>query len=278
MHEIRIQGDACARTFTFPAAWDEITPEQLRIIACVLAATSENGVIRPLLLEQLAAIPPEWMALIEAEDVTFFEPPSRPAYSFEPPTPGKAVLLPQLDWCFQQPVNSKSLLPKFTLEGTEWEGPEDRLFNFTLARFAYCDSILSALASNPDEKLINGLVAALYAPKGYQWENIPHEIKENDLRAKRIAALPQETKLAAILNYRALRGHLAKTYWRVFEGGDDEPLDAGLFGTIYDVCASGIFGDMDGTEQQPLFRVMGYMQHQLQKDERQEQKLKSTKH
>lgn len=163
-------------------------------------------------------------------------------------------------------------MPSITVDGEQWDGPEDRLFNFTLSRFAYADSVLSALANNKDEEqaeiLINNLIASLYVPHGYQWDTVPLEMKANDQRAKRVASIPQNDKLAAILNYRALRGNLVKTYWRVFDGGNEEPYQAGLFGTIYDVCASGIFGDIDNTEKQLLFRVMGYMQHKLEQDER----------
>lgn len=284
MHTITIFGEPLPdgtpnrREFQLPGSWEELTTDQLGHIARILTLTGENAVLRFLLLEQLAGIPPEWMAFVEAADVMFPKTSDSSAPFAAEPGPAYSIL-PCLDWCFAPPVSRKSHLPSLTIDGLAWEGPEDRLFNFTLSRFAHVDSLLSALAANQDEAhaetLINNLIAALYVPAGYQWTTIPVELKATDARAQCVASIPQNDKLAAILNYRALRGHLAKTYWRVFEGGDEEPFQAGLFGTIYDVCASGIFGDIDNTEKQSLFRVMGYMQHQLEKDERNAKRLQT---
>lgn len=276
MHTITIYGDPhpdgtpMPMDFTFPGDWGEITREQLPLIAKMLTITEEKTASRLLLLQALAGIPDEQMALVDAESVTFqveLPPGDNP---FDQRKRYEWRLLPQLDWCFGQPAYRASLIPELTIGDTTWSGPDDRLGCFTLARFAFCDSMLAALAHAPDEGYIDKLLGALYQPKGSAWTN--ERIEEY---AQRLQPLPPLDKLAAILNYRALRGQLTKVYWRVFEGGDDEPMESGLFGMIYDVCASGLFGDYAATKEQPLRDVMGYMQHQLEKDERTEARMKA---
>lgn len=277
MHTVTIFSDAALglpitrAEFTFPSGWDEVTVDHLLAIARVLSKTSDPIISRFLLLHELAGVPVHATDNFRADDV-FRAFPERiaPDNPLDERTTIRWKPIPQLDWCYTQPVFRKSLFPSFRHDGTGWAGPADRLENFTVSRFAFADSLLAAAAgANGGEQLLDQLLAAIYQPAGRPWSN-----EAIEPCAGRLASLPAETKLLAVMNYRGLRGFLPSMFPRVFSGSD-EPLDSGLFGMIYDVSTSGVFGDIDKTEQQPLLRVLAYLDHQIEKDQREARQLES---
>ncbi len=273
MHTITIYADDGPVEYQYPGAWDEVTAEQLPKLAHVLSITDEPATIRFFLLQKLAGIPPEHMALVDAPSVTVQQTREVPDGPFGVTEQTAWHLLPSLDWCFAQPVNRNSLLPAFTHHDKTWHGPTDQMANVTLSQFAWADELLNAVHGNPDEALINKFLGALYTPEGSTFSN--DAIPAN---ADALADLPAITKLSAILNYRALRGYLSTTFKRVFAGGEDgeKPLESGLFGVIYDVTASAVFGDIDKAEARPVMQVLHYMEHQIEKDQREAERLKAA--
>ena len=284
MHTITIYVEDSSGTqlrpveYQYPGEWSEITPEQFKEVAQILALTASANdaqdttvaktTSRVLLLQRLAQIPPEHIALVDADSVTVRTSRLVDDGVHEPREEFSWSILPSLDWCFSQPIMRTSMLPAFDHDGTTWTGPADFMSNISFQQFAFADELLAALAQNPDDALLDKFLAALYHPQGRDWSNL-----EIEPLALRLSSLTAITKVSAVLNYRALRGFIAEKFPHVFTSSDEQPLQSGLFGVIYDVTASGVFGDIDKTEKRPLLQVLGYMEHMSEKDQREAQRI-----
>lgn len=265
MHHVELydkpaaDGSPVKHTFQLPGGWDELQPDHLQKVAVIQATVQDPAAQRFLLLEALAGIPPELMArLPDADDLTY---QGKDIGGYDVP-----ILLPWLDWAFEEPAYEFSLLPELKVKDLQFRGPDSRLDRWEANQFAYTDLLLRQYGESGKVEDLDRLLGCMYQPHYASWTNEP--IEEY---AERLATTPLPTKLAAILNYRALRGYVASQYPRVFGGGGgEEPMSQGFFGTLYDVAADGVFGDLRRVERTRLHDVLGYLEHKMEQAERAE--------
>ena len=80
--------------------------------------------------------------------------------------------------------------------------------------------------------------------------------------------LPLEIKLAAVLNYRALRASLPDRYPNVFDQNKQDAnagTTLGLQGVMFDVAATGVLGDFKNVEYTLMHDVLSFIEHNAQK-------------
>lgn len=269
-------GKPTAHEFRFPGSWDEAKPDHLLAIAKAQLTGKNPTRIKFNLLRELAGIPRTLMARMPAaSDLTYEVDTTDRSGPWRPKITSEWRLLPQLDWAFKPAVYEKSLLPAVTLAEISWTGPDDGFERMPLIQWVWCTELLRTFrnCTDPTEQVdaLHNLLGALYQPAHCTWSNEPIE----EYGAK-LAALPVEVKLAAVLNYEAIHSTLPLRYARVFNptDGGDAPSPEGLFGLAYDAAKTGAFGDYEKVEYQPLHRVLGYMEHNLFSDAQQAARAK----
>lgn len=238
MHSITLIGPKGEEyNYSFAADWNELDALQAGEVAAHLLAGLPDPVLRFELLRLLAGIPKDIFRRSFHEDMVTIDQKDQ------------AVLLPQLDWLFTDPVLDVSLLPEVVVGKQRYTGPSSALGNFTVLQLSFADICFSAVGAQDSPEAIDNLMGALYYPDGTAWNN--EHIEE---RGKQLAELPAKTKLTAWLNYRGLRNTLPLRYPRTFsgkEGSDDFGIDGLLEG-----LAGAKFGRADQVGGQPLHPVL----------------------
>lgn len=251
-------------TYTFPGAWGECTVEQLGLIAALMSTGLQQAKedeladthVRIALLQQLSGMDNATFGRIEPGDLLGLRPDNMGVE--------RVALLPQLDWALADPIFEQSIVPELVVDGSKWLGPRDRLANFSLTRWGFCDKLTAVLAKSPSESALNNLLAALYHPENEKWTN-----EGLVQRGELLAGLPARTKLAAVMNYRGLRAALAQRYPKCFRGGGEED-PRGLQGMV--VRLAGVkFGTVPETYQANLHDVLVHVEQQTDDVERAKQ-------
>lgn len=286
MHSITLFAAEQSMEFTFPAQWDQVQPQHLLAIARAQLAHAmlpkDDGLERTLahmhlrkeLLKDLAGIPDAFIqAIVDVEELLFEVDTTDYHTGYQPIPKSEWRLLPQLDWCLQAPEYHSSLLPVVEFNGTTWVGPDDHFDSMTLLQWSWAANLNRSFKELEGEERVDYFhrhLACLYTPKGTAWSNLSIE-----QHAIQIAMWPEDTKLAALLNYEAIQSTLPKLYPRVYDpNGEAAQSPLGVFGMAYDVAKSGVFGAKKAAEQERIHEVLGYMEHTLFQDEEAEKRAK----
>jgi hypothetical protein len=290
MHQLTLLCNGARHDLQFPSKWEEVKPEQLIPIALAQVMMGalkdeEKGTphdlslravhIRKELLRELANVPALFMDAMEIDDLRFEVDTTDYHTGFKPILKKEWRLLPQLDWAFAPPEYDISLLPTIELDGTTWQGPDDRFDTMTLNQWLWAAQTNRAYKSMEGHERIEQFhlhLACLYTPEGTPWSNMHLE-----QHAKQLRALPEDVKLAALLNYEAIQATLPRLYPRVYDpSGEAGQSPMGVFGMAYDVAKSGVFGTKQEVEKVRAHEALGYMEHTLYQDELAERKAKKN--
>lgn len=211
--------------YPFPGAWHECTIGQLATIAALTSAPRPpaedaqateraEAHLRLALLRELSAMPVKAFTALEPTDLL--------TVVLDDIGAERITLLPQLDWCMAPPCYAKSMLPTVAvrkgIRRIRYQGPTDKLGRFTLLQWGFCDRLLGEVLSTGSDEAMNNFLGALYHEEGRPWCN-----QRIEARGAVLAHLDDRTKLAAVLNYQALRADLATSYPRAFRGGKADP-------------------------------------------------------
>lgn len=267
MHTVDIHFGPHHRTYALPGGWHEVTTTTLPALAAIVGTATDETLARIALFQALTGVPDSVILhprLVEELVMPRAEDPSKPLQ--EP-----FGLLPQLDWAFTEPAYRDSLLPTLHHNGVDYTGPSNGLDGWVLNRWCFVYTCLRNYqeAKEPAERrsALNLFMGALYQPAGEPWGN-----EHIERHAEALATVDPTTKAAALLNYQAIHRHLTTSYRRVFSPANpgDEASPLGVFGTVYDVAKSGVFGDIQRTEASDLHKVLGYLEHSLHQQIQQE--------
>lgn len=273
MHTIEVFGcderdPKAGRSYTFPGAWGECTLAQLGTTAALASVPvdDEDPLRRDVmdahrrlrLLHELTGMADAVFTRIDTADLL--------ALRVDEAGAERVAFLPSLDWCFETPVLEKSLVPTLTVNGRMWTGPTDRLGRMTLLQWGFCDLLLGRMAQAPSAEALNHVLGALYHEAATPWT---HEHIE--ARGEQLAGLDDRTKLAALVNYRGLRGWLQKKYRRCFRAGKADP--HGLNGMVVRL-AGPKFGRVDEVRAANLHDVFIHVEQSLQDKEEMENRQK----
>jgi len=302
MHEVLIKAEQDL-VLSMPSCWEELTAAQVPavIVARTLAWQAEHkawvdapapkgqekppfilrGIdagLRLALFRELTGLPKGIAThLPPAGDLTFAR------YDY-----GETVwtCIPQLDWVFTEPVRNASLLPSITIDSAVWNGPSDKLNNFSSERWMYADSLLSRYHANTtpdtqDRDLLN-LLAVLYQPAA-QVRTTPDHTEEWYFSARRIeehaaslAGMPMDLRYTALFNYSALRNAIPRQYQRVFSGSDGQSPPSGIFSIGHQAAKTGVFGTLDGVHERRMHDLLLFMEDQLFEQEREAERAKAA--
>lgn len=260
MHTLEVIGRK--RPYRFPGAWKECSIAQLGTIAALTsvrppaealeeAKQYHEAHLRLRLLHELTGMEDDVFARIATEDLIGIRSDELGI--------ANAAFLPELDWCLQEPMWYESLLPEVTVRRVKYAGPTDRLGRFSLLQWGFCDALLQNLANSGQAKDLHLLLGALYHKQGTTWSNTTIE-----QRADVLAMLDDRTKLAMVLNYRALRAWLAAKYWRCFKGGKAD--EHGIQGMIVRM-AGPKFGTVEQTRHADLHDVLVHVEQLIEQEE-----------
>jgi hypothetical protein len=263
MHTVELIGnDKKERKYTLPSAWDECSVAQLGAIAAITSVTVPMGLdagqaeqmeahLRLQLFHHLLGMTDAEFAAIDVGDLL--------SVKYDDLGVAHVALLPWVDWCLAEPLFHQSLVPHVTVKGVLYEGPRNMLSRWPVAQWIFADANLRMLADTGDAKHLDNLLGCLYAPANAQWHN-----DDIETYGAALSALDDRTKLAAVLNYRGLRGWLAAKYWRAFKGGKEDP--HGPEGMVVRL-AGPKFGDVEEVWYKPLSSVMVHVEQSLLEQE-----------
>ena len=260
MHSLEVIGQAHA--YRFPGEWKECSVAQLGTIAALTSVRPpaearpdvqeyHEAHLRLCLLRQLTGMPDDVFGRIATEDLIGIRSDELGI--------AHAAFLPELDWCLAEPLWSESMLPTVVVRKATYQGPTDRLGRFSVLQWGFCDALLQNLANTGNAKDLHLLLGALYHKEGTTWSN-----KTIEQRADVLAQLDDRTKLAMVLNYRALRAWLAAKYWRCFKGGKADA--HGVQGMIVRM-AGPKFGTVEQTRHADLHDVLIHVEQSIEQDE-----------
>jgi hypothetical protein len=115
-----------------------------------------------------------------------------------------------------EPKAEKSLLPTITINGTVYNGPQAGFTGITLEQMATTEVLMDSYCEDPNEELLNRMVAALYYPYALNEQEII--ATEFDKLTQEVAALDLSVRYAAYLNYRSLRNVVPERCNHLFGG------------------------------------------------------------
>lgn len=273
MHTMEVFGtDArdprVARTYVYPARWEECTPAQLGTVAALASVPIEHedprqrdmldAHLRLRLLHELTGMADAVFCRIEPTDLLDVR--------IDEVGAERIAFLPSLDWCVSEPLFDKSLVPTLEVAGRTWIGPNDRLGRMSLLQWGFADALLTRLSQKPSAEALNTVLAALYHPAGTVWDN-----NRIETHATELAELEDRVKLAAVVNYRGLRAWLSQKYRRCFRRGESDP--HGLNGMV--VRLAGIkFGTVDQVRTANLHDVMIHVEQSIRDQEEEKNRSK----
>lgn len=248
-------GKPVSHAYTYPGAWHEVERKHLTALAVILEAPGTEAEARLALLKTLTGVSNEQIARMPAVEAFFLGD----------------QLLPSLNWCFTEPrfdvpeerIRAISRMATIQHADMDWCGPGDDLMNMVFGQFAMTDNLLGVFNATKQHTDLDNALGSLYQPAHCTWSKEP--IEEY---ATKLSTLPLEVKLAALLNYRALRAMLPAIYPNVFdqhkkEAGQGTTL--GLQGVMLDVAATGVLGNFWEVESAPLHDVLSFIEHNAQK-------------
>lgn len=255
-------GKPRAYEFTFPGAWEELTPMQLGQMVLLRSSGVHESAIRYRMLRTLASIPKRLFHRMNMGDVM----------EFVPGNGGQVHVVKELNYLFTDPVFEKSLVPEFKLASSRsvagirvggsvrWQGPKNQLKNFTVLQFAMADHCLQVLQTSKTTESLNNFLGATYLPEvlvkdkdGERLEVQKWDSKGIEPRGLELSVLPLHLKLAAVFNYQAVRAALPLRFPHTFgkRKGDDPMPDFGIDGLIEGI-AGDKFGTVDVAGDKPL--------------------------
>jgi len=267
VHRIEIHFGTEHRTYALPGAWDEVTTTTLPAVAAIVGTTTDETLARIALFQALTGVPDAVILHPHLVEELVMPRPEDPRKPLQEPV----GLLPQLDWAFTEPAYRNSLLPTLHHNGIDYAGPSNGLDGWILNRWCFVYTCLRNYQEAKDaaerRTTLNLFLGALYQPADQPWSN-----EHIERHAEALATLDPAIKAAALLNYQAIHRQLTSSYHRVFAPANpgDEASPLGVFGTVYDVAKSGVFGDIQRTEGSDLHKVMGYLEHSLHQQNQQE--------
>lgn len=252
------------RHYSYPSTWSECSVAQLGAVAALTSVAIEPDAddetrqraeahVRLRLLHELTGMsdavfsnirPDELLSVISDSD------------GYE-----RVALLPSLDWCMQEPAFDKSLVPEVVVQKVRYQGPTDRLAQYTVRQWGFCDLLMGKLVQTGNAKDLHNLLGALYHPMGSTWNN-----KDIEARGAELAKLDDRTKLAAVVNYRGLRTWMAQKYRAAHRGGKADP--HGLPGMVVRL-AGPKFGTVEQTWEADIHMVLVHVEQSIEEAQRQ---------
>jgi len=272
MHHLEVFGwnpkdPAEGRIYSYPAAWAECTVLQLGTVAALTSAKPDlqsaeiqelppaeqarmaemgEAHLRLHLLRELTGMAGQVFEQIDVSDLLSLRPDDLGVE--------RVAFLPSLDWCMVEPIYDKSLVPELVVGKRRFAGPNERLARMTVLQWGFADTLMGVFVKSGQVQDLNMVLGALYHDHGTPWNS---ELEE---RAEVLATVDDRTKLAAILNYRALRSWLAKRYPRSHRGGKADP--HGVQGMIVELGGPK-FGTVDQVRSADLHDVMIHCEKSL---------------
>lgn len=236
--------------FTFPGAWNELTPMQLGQVVLLRSSGVHETAVRYRMLRLLAGIPKRLFERMAMGDVM----------EFVPGNGGHVYVVKELNYLFTDPVFEQSLVPEFKLSNhrrlggvrlpgsVRWQGPKNQLKNFSVIQFAMADHCFTVLQSSKTPEALHNFLGCTYHPDGEAWTRDGIE-----QRGRALSVLPLHLKLAAVFNYQAVRAALPLRFPKTFgKRKDDEVFpDFGIDGLIEGIAGEK-FGTVDVAGDKPL--------------------------
>jgi len=250
MHTVQIG----TRVKPVAASWDELSPKQLLALMPVVYGLYPNQTAQRLrVLPLLLGITPTFLLKLTAVQV---------------------VEISWLaDFVLDEPCTlTAQLLPVLSRKWYEHDlyGPTAGLDNLTFLEFVFADSYFVAHCRAPEAGWLDKLLAVLYRPERRRYRPTApdyggdrrQDFNENllELNEKRVASLPEATKLAVLTFYRGCRHALEQAYPLVFAEAGEQPASTGGWDQVLREMSGQAFGDFASTGRQLLHQLLAKMQ------------------
>ncbi|WP_375435098.1 hypothetical protein [uncultured Hymenobacter sp.] len=237
------------------STWNELTRAQLLDLLRVLYGPA-NQLPQPLrLLSVLSGVPlPQLLAL-------------------------PAVVVTQLyaltKWTSSEEHHlTAQLLPEVRLQRSQrYAGPKSSLKNLLFGEFIFADTYFRAWATHRSAAALDLFVATLYrppvpglGPSDARWQGDrrePFNEHRTEYFAAKLAALPDDQKLAITTWYRGCRAQLEKEFPEIFAVHEEETTgkkEGGDWGQVLRKLSGGAFGPLEQTARQHARTVLAEMQ------------------
>ena len=188
--------------------WAELTPEQFVQVIALQLATPANPTDKEKEIFYIGLLR------------IFFQLPKEVFYQLPVMDSIYAEYFHKAMYFLTEPKAEKSLLPTITINGNIYSGPQAHFTGITLEQMATTEVLMDSYCEQPDEELLNRMVAALYYPYNQQEKEMLGA--ELDKLTDGVAALDFPIRYAAYINYRSLRNVVPARCRHLFgDGGAD---------------------------------------------------------
>jgi hypothetical protein len=234
MHTITISGD----TYHVPGSWNELSGEQLLGLCRLSGMELQPFEFRTMALLLLLGLTMDKRpaAKISGDDYFYLRTSKQRVYMI---TAQNVLYMTRcLKWLFRKTEDAegnvsyhlsgkltRNLLPEVSVKGVTYYGPDDALTNSIYREYVHCETFLDRLSTTDNPEFLHKLIAVLYRPAGSIGRQHPEfkgDVREElndfhiDSRARKLSALPAETKTAIMLFYSGCREYLVYKYPNVF--------------------------------------------------------------
>jgi hypothetical protein len=224
-------------TFQLPERWEELTTEQLTMIADVLFYQPNEGFSKILLIPSLGG-------LDKKEYLLFM----RAVEDNEEMLEAAAVLHDALDWVFEPGKIEESLI----VEYEDWEGPAGLLDNLTFDQYYLAEAAYASFIESKNESDLNDLISVLYMPKNQEFREARLPFVKRS-----VAQWPLDVREAMLLNFHLLRNAFADRYSAFYgkEQDTDKKSDPFWGIRVKEMLAGEVWGSVTTLGARPVHEV-----------------------
>lgn len=296
MHELRINNTV----IHFPSEWDELTRPQLEVIAGLSLMNLQEMQFKTMLLFHLGDVKVEKEdAVRNPEDYSeiLYKLKINKSSSAYLSAPQIADLANGFDFLFKRSESkdekvsisldsqlTKNLIPYFTVEGSTYYGPSDKLFNVIFSEFIHAETNLQRFVATKEIKYLDQLIAILYRLQDSAYDADSPDFKGDrrapfndhhiEARAEKIHKLNHNVKLCIFLYYTGCQWWIQNQFPDVFSKkskGKDDGL--GFLGLV-DALTGGDVTKTGEVHKAYLMDVMVHLQRAAVEFQKAEEKLK----
>lgn len=223
MNKLTIDISGQKKDFQFPENFSEFTRYHLTLFAQYIRQAKEEHAYFKFLIRFFKLPKKIWLQLSASQ---FFWCDVKE---------DEIIFHPELQYLTKSYNNPKSLMQRVGI----FRGPADQLKNMSLEQVAFTSTFADLFAEKADTKSLNLFFAAAYRLPFFRFRK--SMIKVNLFFAKFVS---EETKRAALLNYRGMLEFTRQNYPHVYKkGGKSDGTDRFAWeGTIQRLAKTGVFG------------------------------------
>jgi hypothetical protein len=234
---------------TLPQEWNELTAEQLQALPEILLHRDADPEVKKILIADKILKLPAWVmrSLTEVQLLQLVE---------------------TMDWIFERPQLTKTLIKKFPCAGKTYHGPSDHWYDVEFGQYKDVLKYLKYFADTEDPQHLRTALAAIYRPHNWRGKHKEYDPSQLEARMQAFENLAPEFIEALMFQVHGCLNEIETEFYEVFEEAGDE--DGDIEALVLSMSGAA-FGDYANTFHQPVWLVMHEMRRLVRAQRKREE-------